>query len=511
MKIFNREFWEVVLLVWGVISFIGTLIWYLWRLCVKLKRNQERPVSNYNNDNFARETIKYRFNDIISKINDTVSCETPFLFYKDFQDATVGTCNFNQHIALQTSTVPANADIMSFWMKKFECLTTEKVSDFLTKAPFIDSEYLFYFYVLTKTYDLLSSDEKKQLLHPGYSSGQGRMMQFDPYKSEKLRMLDKDFMNDTEEKKEKKDSGHKSKIKDGLKLICQLDGEMNDSTWKNILCVIQDPLNILHSNLSSNSSDLSQMFWSKFDNVYPHIDESNKFWEEYCKDVGGKTVNIVVDNFGIEFLYDLVLGYYLKKKGAKKIVYHVKHIPMFVSDVVVDDQKVMLDRIETLVENSMADYAQKEIYKTSLAHLKKMVTSEDVEFKPNYLWNMPFSFSEIASFSGKFENKESRKLIDDILSLFIGEDLLIVKGDLNYRRLVGDKLWNPRRKTLRNIKYIKCPLLVIRSYKSSVVMDCSKTDLVFMPKSYGSDWKTEGRVGSILYYKAQSRFRKCRR
>lgn len=502
MDIFDRDFWEIIILIWSVISFFGALILYVCKAYSKVKSYREKPVSNYNNDNFARETIKFRFNDIISKINNAVSCEKPFLLYKDFQDTIVGNCKFHDHIALQTSASNANADLMRIWMKKFDHLAGRQISNFLTKAPFIDSEYLFYFYVLTRTYDYLDTDEKKQVLHSGYSSEKN--MQFDPYKSNKLRMLDNDFLND---KEENPDSGHKSKIKESLKLIQMLDEKINDCDWRKILFEMNEPLNILQSNLSSNSSDLSQMFWSKFDNVHLLADDCKKFWDDYCKDVGKKTVNIIVDNFGIEFLSDLVLGYYLKEKGASKIVYHVKHIPMFVSDVVVDDHIVMLDRIETLVKGSK----NAALYLGALSNLKSMVKNGAFEFKANYLWNMPFSFSEIVTSSVKTDKSETHKLIKEVISIFTGDDLLIVKGDLNYRRLVEDKLWNPQRKTLSRIRYIKCPILVIRSYKSSVVMDCSRSDIIAMHEKFGSDWKTEGRVGAVLYYKAQPKLFKRKR
>lgn len=501
---FDRNLWEIIVLIWSVISFFGALILYICKAYSKVKNYREKPAANYNNDNFARETIKYRFNDIMSKINNAISCEKPVLLYKNFQDTTIEGCKFHKHIALQTSVYSDYADLMSIWMKKFELLAGEKISHFLTKAPFIDSEYLFYFYVLTRSYDCLDTDEKKQLLHPGYSSDKN--MQFDPYKSNKLGMLDNDFLND---KDEKPGSDHKSKIKESLKLIHRLDGSMNDSVWREIL--FEGTPNILQSNLSSNSSDLSQMFWSKFDNVHLLVDDCKKFWDDYCKDVGGKTVNIIVDNFGIELLSDLVLGYYLKKKGAAKIVYHVKHIPMFVSDVVVDDHIVMLDRIKSLIESSKAKPKEVQADLEALSSLRKMVDDGCFEFKANYLWNMPFTFSEIVTSSVKTAKSGTLKLIEEVTSVFTGDDLLIVKGDLNYRRLVEDKLWNPRRKTLGRIRYVKCPMLVIRSYKSSVVMDCSRSDIVAMNKKFGSEWKTEGRVGAVLYYRAQPKFIKRKR
>ena len=50
------------------------------------------------------------------------------------------------------------------------------------------------------------------------------------------------------------------------------------------------------------------------------------------------------------------------------------------------------------------------------------------------------------------------------------------------------------------IKYATAPMLVIRSYKSSVVMDCSSAKVKSLVSEYGPDWKTEGQVGAILFF-----------
>lgn len=455
---------------------------FAWR-CTK------QPVITYENDDFARETIKYRFNDIISKLNAELACGKPVISYKDFQEEVLNKIQFVDKDVLKTQSNSANAKLMDEWMRGFN--SYKNVAEILQKCPFIDVEYFFYFWVLTKI-DQLCTKKQKQILHPGYKVA----AQFDPYKFSKLRMLEKDFMNDEEEQPR---SGYCSKIKECLDYVIKINNNTHDGERK------EQITDILKANLSSNSSDLSQMFWSDFRDVEfasDQVNHSEKFWKDYCRDVSNKTINIVVDNFGIEFLWDLVLGYYLTTKGVTKIIYHVKHIPMFVSDVVEGDHTIMFDKLESLLNISKS--RRKKEYLSALNLLK--ASSEKFVFKANYLWNMPYSFSKIVS-----TNSETSSLLyNDIIDLFTGNELLIVKGDLNYRRLVEDKLWNSRRKTVQKIKYAKCPILVIRSYKSSVVMDSNIPDSK-MVQRFGPDWKTDGRVGAVLYYNSINRWFKTKR
>lgn len=468
------------MLEWEKVNLIASLCSYLINLgifargCFKKyiswQIEKEPPIS-YFNDDFARETIKYRFNEIISKINKEVPEKSPVISYQEFLKARPEDLKFDEHPALQTYKNPVNTPIMKEWLTKFK--NYDSVSKLVAEAPFIDVEHFYYFYVLSKTYDVLKDKEKLCLLHPDYD----KEKQFDPYKSRKLRMLENDFRQE------------RSRIKNILNLIIEIDKNDTDIARK------QQIESILKTNLSANSSDSSQMFWRDFSDVDPIIDDSEKFWNKYCIYIEpGKTVNIIVDNFGIEFLSDLLLGYYLTKKGVEKIIYHVKVLPMFVSDVVDGDQTIMIKTLKSLIDNCQDN---EENYKNALNNLSEAV--DKFEFKAHYDLNMPSSFSDLAS-SGQ----------DSIKSIFQGENLLIVKGDLNYRRLIKDNLRSSLKRTVKLIKYINCPLLVIRSYKSNTVLDFKTSDKSKIAK-YGPDWKTEGKVGAILYYEALTKFRKCNR
>lgn len=441
---------------------------------------------NFENDTFARETIKYRFKNIFSNINKDLDCSKPVLNYANFQATKLSELHFNNLNVLQTGNGNGpNKAIMEAWISSLNSYST--VEEVLTKAPFIDAEYLFYYYILSQLTNLPLND--KQKLHPSYSE----TGQFDPFKTEKISSLKKDF---TYDKNEASGIDHESKIKKCLYLVNRINTASDDKTRREIL------QELLKENLSSNSSDLSQMFWSSFNEVVAYKDDSDKFWENYATNMANKNIHIIVDNFGIEYLYDLALGYFLYKKGGDKVkvIYHVKHLPIFVSDVIADDHLTLFQTLKELIQNSNEIDDNKEELDNARQLLETFANSNNVIIEPNYFWNTPFAFAEATKPARKsklqLNNNDIIKPVKDILE---DDNLLIVKGDLNYRRLVGDKLWNVRATTKSKTKYAKCPLLIIRSCKSSVVLDCpgaiSKPE-----KLHGPDWKTDGRVGVILYY-----------
>ena len=456
---------------------------FVWRLI-------KPRYSSYKNDPFARETIKYRFNSIISNLIKGLSNNKNAISYKEFQDTLLENIDFTSSAALHTDINDQNQELMSLWLASLPSYQNHTISHFLTNSRFIDSEYLFYYYILDKLGSLDEGNKRK--LHPDYKEG----AQFDPYRIEKLNLLERDFTND---KAEKKGSKYNSKIKQCLDFINRVNSHMDDNVWKELM--FTSPNSLLHTNLSSNSSDLSQMFWSNFNSVYPHIDDSKKFWDEFLHDVGGKNINIIVDNFGIEFLNDLVLGYCLKKKGIGTITYHVKQLPIFVSDVIENDHILLFNALEDLINKSKElDPDIKNSYLNALKQLKQTANDSFI-FKTNYFWNMPFGFAQLQPGALDIKGVRTSQVINEAYSIFNSSDLLIVKGDLNYRRLVEDKLWHIKSSTSKKIKYVKSPLLIIRSYKSNIVMDCKKSEISELEAKYGPDWKTEGRVGSIIFRK----------
>ena len=86
-----------------------------------------------------------------------------------------------------------------------------------------------------------------------------------------------------------------------------------------------------------------------------------------------------------------------------------------------------------------------------------------------------------------------------MVSSFHQQDLLIAKGDANYRRLVGDLHWKYETEKKRVLDYYPCPMLLLRTLKSNVNVGIS-LEKQEQAKSFDDSWDCSGKVGIIQFY-----------
>jgi hypothetical protein len=163
-----------------------------------------------------------------------------------------------------------------------------------------------------------------------------------------------------------------------------------------------------------------------------------------------RQVDIVLDNAGFELFVDLILAGYLLATGlATSIILHPKSIPWFVSDVVPTDFSALL--------NALHD--PQTFYSTPSEEEK----NNDVTPSPlsqDEIQNLQFLFSEWSTFhaEGELRLRPNRfwteagsywrlpvtapRLWDDLKE----SEVVVFKGDLNYRKLIGDANWDPTTK-----------------------------------------------------------------
>lgn len=84
----------------------------------------------------------------------------------------------------------------------------------------------------------------------------------------------------------------------------------------------------------------------------------------------------------------------------------------------------------------------------------------------------------------------------DLAEEFGGLTLTIMKGDLNYRRLVGDRAWPPTTPFAEVTAYFPGPVAALRTLKSDVVTGVDAAALSSLEAS-GGDWRTGGTHGLI--------------
>jgi hypothetical protein len=83
-----------------------------------------------------------------------------------------------------------------------------------------------------------------------------------------------------------------------------------------------------------------------------------------------------------------------------------------------------------------------------------------------------------------------------LASLFQRSRLAIIKGDANYRRMVGDALWPADTRLSSVAGFFPCPLLALRTLKSDPVVGlpaglAEKLDVI------DDQWRVNGRRGVL--------------
>lgn len=160
-----------------------------------------------------------------------------------------------------------------------------------------------------------------------------------------------------------------------------------------------------------------------------------------------RQVDIVLDNAGFELYVDLILAGFLLSAGlATNVVLHAKAIPWFVSDVVPKDFSDLLNALN----NAQSFYStpsedEQRDGKTPEPLSKK--EEEELDFLFN-TWSEFHSEGQLALRANRFWTEggsywrlpgTAPRLYEDLKE----SELVIFKGDLNYRKLTADAIWDP--------------------------------------------------------------------
>ncbi|KAL2259193.1 hypothetical protein VTK26DRAFT_7226 [Humicola hyalothermophila] len=170
---------------------------------------------------------------------------------------------------------------------------------------------------------------------------------------------------------------------------------------------------------------------------------------------GGKQdrrVDVVLDNAGFELFVDLILAGYLLSAGlATTVVLHPKSIPWFVSDVVPADFAALLGAVaaprdffetqsdeEELQGTVPPKLSDKEVDELGFlfAEWSRFHAEGMLVLRPNRVWTGPGSFWRLPAAAAG----EGEEVVRDWRE---NSELVVFKGDLNYRKLVGDVAWDP--------------------------------------------------------------------
>ncbi|XP_061098326.1 damage-control phosphatase ARMT1 [Conger conger] len=189
---------------------------------------------------------------------------------------------------------------------------------------------------------------------------------------------------------------------------------------------------------------------------YILVDDSSSVWSVLTSGAvpgrsaaGRGRVDIVLDNAGFELVTDLVLADFLVSSGlAKQVHFHGKSMPWFVSDATRED-------FHWTVKQTMA--ANHRWMSKSGAQWHRYLKDGTWCYHDHPFWTLPHEFSEMAADA------------PDLYAALQTADLIFFKGDLNYRKLTGDRHWAHAETFARALRgFQPAPLCSLRTLKANV-------------------------------------------
>ncbi|WP_035849331.1 damage-control phosphatase ARMT1 family protein [Kitasatospora azatica] len=201
-------------------------------------------------------------------------------------------------------------------------------------------------------------------------------------------------------------------------------------------------------------------------------DDSSTLWAELERARGGR-VCLVADNAGRELLPDLVLLDHLLTSGlAAQAVLWVKPQPYFVSDATMTDLISTVERLRTAPEQAAAVIGRR---------LRSALGTGRLAVRTHPFFCAPLPF---------------RQLPADLRAQFDGVTMTILKGDLNYRRVVGDRLWPPTTPFAEVVDHFPSPVAALRTLKSDVIVGLTPAEVAELDAT-GEPWRTSGRYAVV--------------
>ena len=223
----------------------------------------------------------------------------------------------------------------------------------------------------------------------------------------------------------------------------------------------------------------------QLNHLHPNIliDNSTPVWEaiQNAMTTNGQPIriDIILDNAGFELVSDLCLAEYLLCAGiAREVHFHVKAFQWFVSDVTKPDLYWTLDQYCASNSICMSKFGQL---------WKRRLENGSFKIEIHNFWTTPFPYNEM-------EAKAK-----DLHTELCASDFIFLKGDLNYRKLVGDLNWEvttPFATSLRG--FGPAPLCALRTLKSDTVTGL-KEGQKEVTEELDKDWMIGGNWAVISY------------
>ena len=185
------------------------------------------------------------------------------------------------------------------------------------------------------------------------------------------------------------------------------------------------------------------------------------------------SIHFICDNAGTELLLDLALAdFFLRFNWASQLVLQVKAHPTYVSDAIPADIEWMIMSMRKQNGAGFSALAER---------LASFVMADRLRLNAHLFWN-----------SSHFLWEMPARLQEQLAQA----RLVIIKGDANYRRLVGDHRW-PATVPLANVAhYFPAPFVCLRTMKSDPIVGLPPGQVERLDQE-DPEWRVNGKRGVI--------------
>lgn len=235
----------------------------------------------------------------------------------------------------------------------------------------------------------------------------------------------------------------------------------------------------LHASLWGNRRDLSHdvsAALDKMDRIETEdanllVDDTDRVFQHLFLR-REKSVAVIADNAGGELLADLALVDFMLGTGlAAQVILYVKAHPFFVSDATLRDVEAGIMALLTTGGRTM-----------ELGHrLREYRHQARLKVHTHWFYTSSLCYPELP-----------HSLHRELSHM----TLVILKGDANYRRLLGDAHWSPTAHFSQATAYFPAPLATLRTLKSEIIAGLVP-GMAERMAAQDSQWLVNGRRGTI--------------
>ncbi|KAJ3297470.1 hypothetical protein HDU79_003552 [Rhizoclosmatium sp. JEL0117] len=231
-----------------------------------------------------------------------------------------------------------------------------------------------------------------------------------------------------------------------------------------------------------------------------HLDEIVAYVEDAFPKAGNGRLDFVLDNSGFEQFSDLILADYLHQSGrVSKTYFHCKTIPWFVSDTMPQDFDWLLSALDNPLSFFFSPNASSKValeYPTTL--LQELATRWRTYISTG-AWVITSDEVWCTFWAHHHLPTVAPKVFKDLAE----SQLVIFKGDLNYRKLIYDCKFpatTPFADAIGDVRGLRA-VVSLRTNKSDPIVGLAEGVEQRLEVEGVTDWRWSGKLAVVEFYK----------